>query len=94
MLTSSQRRELKRLAHHKKPIVHVGKKGLTEAVLAEVERGLIDHELIKLRFLEEDAQEQAETVAERAGAQLVARQGHVVTLYRPHPETPRIQLKG
>ena len=92
MLSSKQVRELKKLAHHKKPIVHVGKNGLTDGVLGEVNRGLFDHELIKVRFLEEDAKEQAEALAERSRALLVSRQGHVVTLYKQHPDEPKIKL--
>ena len=51
-LTSSQRKRLRGLAHDLKPLVHLGKAGLTDAALAQIDKELADHELIKVRFLE------------------------------------------
>lgn len=50
MLTSRERQTLKRRAHHKKPVVLIGQKGPTEAVLTEIDRALEAHELIKVRL--------------------------------------------
>lgn len=94
-LTETQRKHLKRLAHHRRPIVQTGANGLTEAVLAEVERGLNDHELIKARVVAGDREERSAMIAEiceRTGAVLVQRIGHVAILYRRHPEKPLIEL--
>jgi len=96
-LGEAQKKHLKRLAHHRRPIVQTGANGLTEAVLAEIERGLNDHELIKTRIVADDREERSNMIAEiceRTGATLVQRIGHVAVLYRPHPEKPRIELPG
>ena len=48
-LSPSERRALKARAHGLEPVVLVGDKGLTAAVLAEIDRALAAHELIKVR---------------------------------------------
>lgn len=92
-LTSRQRQKLKSQAHHLEPVVMVGKAGITAAVLASVERALLDHELIKVQLREpEDKKAMAEELASTCSACLCGLLGHTVILYRPHPERPRIQL--
>lgn len=44
-MTSAERKTLKARAHALNPIIHLGEKGLTEAVIAEVGRALAAHEL-------------------------------------------------
>jgi RNA-binding protein len=94
-LTEKQRRHLKGLAHHLDPIVRVGNAGITPAVVAETQRALNDHELIKVRVSAADREERDAAIAllsSGAQADLVARVGHVAILYRPHPDRPRILL--
>jgi RNA-binding protein len=70
----------------------VGRKGLTEAVLAEVRGELQRHELIKVRLDEDDADEAellAMELAERVPAHLIQRIGRVALLYRPGPEAEK-----
>ena len=50
MLTAATKRKLRQTAHHLKPVVLVGQHGVTAPVIAEIERALTDHELIKVRF--------------------------------------------
>lgn len=95
VLTSKQRRQLRGLGHHIKPTVQIGRQGVTEAVVAQVDRALLDHELIKVKVLDGAMQtpdESAKMLVEQTSAVLIQRLGHVVTLYRPDPEAPRIQL--
>lgn len=94
-LNESQKRYLRGLAHHRKPVVQLGQKGLTNAVLAEVERALDDHELVKVKLNAGDREQRSadvEMIRERTGALLVQRIGNVACLYRRHPEKPRIAL--
>ena len=55
-LTQEQKKQFKSIGHHLKPIVTIADNGLTEGVLAELDRALNDHELIKiqLRIAERD----------------------------------------
>src|SRR5262245_52163342 len=96
-LTEKQRRALKGLAHPLKPVILMGNAGLTEAVVAETDRALGHHELIKVRLPGQDRDERDAALAqlaERTASAMVTRIGHVAVLYRPHPELPRIVLPG
>ena len=50
-LSESQKRHLRTLAHHLKPVVWVGQHGLKESVIAEIELALDSHELIKVKVV-------------------------------------------
>lgn len=94
-LSNTQRRYLRGLGHHLKPVVMLGGKGLTDAVVKEVERALLDHELIKLRITAEDRASKRVIIDElqtRCGAEMVQSIGHVVCLYRRHPKQPQLAL--
>jgi RNA-binding protein len=79
-----QIKELKTKAHKLEPVVLIGAKGLTEEVLAEIERALKAHELIKVRAaLERSERNQVlGTICERTGAQAIQQVGKVFVLYR------------
>ena len=95
MLTPKQRQFLKGLAHPLAPVVRVGRNGVTPAVVEETKKSLLAHELIKVRFDADDAEErksQAEFLAEEANAQLAGRVGKVAIVYREREEKPRIKV--
>lgn len=89
-LKGFQRRWLRGRAHGLDPVVHVGKSGLGDALLRQVDEALGAHELIKLRFVEPrekgPKQELAGQICEALGAGLAGMVGHVAILYRPHPD--------
>lgn len=96
MLTSSQRKYLRGLAHHLEPVVRVGKSGLTEGLFEQLDEALSSHELIKVKFVDwKDKKRQlAAEIDGRLGCEQVGKIGHVVVFYRPagDPEKRRIQL--
>ena len=90
-LSPIERKKLKARAHALDPIVHLGGKGLTEAVIAEIGRALDAHELIKVRAggMERDAREAAlAAICGRLNAQPVQHIGKMLVLYRVKPESP------
>ena len=94
-LTEPQRRLLRSLAHPRKPIVAVGRNGVTEAVLAELEQALDHHELVKVKvnIADRDGRFAAiQQLCETTGASLIQRIGFVATLFRRNPEKPVIPL--
>ncbi|MEO6027610.1 MAG: ribosome assembly RNA-binding protein YhbY [Candidatus Binatia bacterium] len=92
-LTGRQRKHLRGLAHSLEPLVHVGGAGVTDAVLQAVDAALGEHELIKVRLHEpEDKHAAADALASGTDAALCGLIGHVVILYRRHPEKPKIAL--
>jgi RNA-binding protein len=85
MLTAAERKALKAKAHKLDPVVHVGAKGLTDEVIAEIDRALHAHELIKVRAatLDRDAREEAfDLIVEKTRAQGVQHIGKVFVLFR------------
>ena len=89
-MTPAERKALKARAHALDPVIHIGEKGLTEAVLKEVDRALTAHELIKVRAasLERDEREAAlAEICDKLDAQPVQHIGKVLVLYRAKPET-------
>jgi RNA-binding protein len=91
-LKASQKKNLRGQAHHLKPLVIVADKGLSETVLAEIERALNDHELIKVKLRgDRDVRKQwAQNIAEQCQAELIQTIGQVACYYRKHPEKPVI----
>lgn len=88
-LDSATRRALKKQAHHLKPIVQTGAAGLTDAVTAEIERALFDHELVKIRLASDtraDRRNDIASLCDTLGAACVQQIGHTATLYRPRPD--------
>ena len=85
MLTPGERKALKAKAHKLDPVVHVGAKGLTDEVLAEIDRALHAHELIKVRAASLDRDARAEAfgeIAEKTRAEQVQHIGKVFVLFR------------
>jgi RNA-binding protein len=91
VLSGAQKRALRARAHALRPLAHVGEAGLSEGVVAAVDRALADHELVKVRLHQpEDKKRDARALADATGAALCGLVGHTAILYRPDPETPRI----
>lgn len=92
-LPSFQKKYLRGLAHHLRPTVQVGQNGVTEAVIQAVNSALLEHELVKVKMREpDDKKAMAQKLAEDTASALCGTVGHVVILYRPHPEEPQLEL--
>jgi RNA-binding protein len=95
MLSDAQRKHLRRLGHDRNPIVLVGQGGISPNLVAELDRALQDHELVKVRARVGDRKIRDQILDELAratGSELVQRIGHVALYYRPRPDTPGILL--
>lgn len=89
-LTQSQKRELKKQAHHLKPVVIIGQHGLADSVMRELESTLEHHELIKIRINAADREERAqmlEQILRQTGAESIQTIGHVAVIYRPSADS-------
>ena len=91
-LKAAQKKNLRGQAHHLKPVVTVADKGLSETVVAEIERALNDHELIKIKLRGDRDIRKTWTlsIAELCKAELIQSIGQVACFYRKHPEKPVI----
>lgn len=94
-LNEKQRKHLRRLAHPLNPLVMLGNAGLTDAVVAELDRTLTDHELVKVsaRVGERSSRDAAlDSLASRTGAEIVQRVGNVGVFYRRRQGLTKILL--
>ncbi|HET6265238.1 MAG TPA: ribosome assembly RNA-binding protein YhbY [Usitatibacter sp.] len=88
-LSPRRRSELRAEAHKLDPVVIIGDKGLTDEVIAEIDRSLKAHELIKVRAAsgERDARDAwLEAICSRLEAHPVQRIGKVFVIYRENPQ--------
>ena len=89
-MTPQEKKLLKAQAHNLNPIGVIGAKGLTDAVIAEIDFALKSHELIKVRAGTMDRHERSEAflaICERTGAEPVQHVGKIFVLYRPKPSS-------
>ncbi len=95
-LKGSQKKHLRAQAHHLKPLVIIGAKGVTAQLIGSVDLALKDHELIKIKFGEfkEAKKEISEEIAQKTKSELAGLIGNIAILYRqnPNPEKRKIKL--
>ena len=95
-LTAAERKKLRGLAHALRPLVQLGREGLSAGALREIDRGLESHELIKVRLDagREERPALASRIAESTGAGVAGTVGQVVILFRQRvdPEERRVEL--
>ena len=91
-LTPSRRSELRAQAHPLRPTVIIGDKGLTDEVVAEIDRSLKAHELIKVKAATDDREARGawmDAICARLEAHPVQRIGKVLVIYRENFDKPR-----
>lgn len=93
-LNPNQKRYLRGLAHPLHPLVQVGQRGISDALLAELDLALAHHELVKVRLAgDRDArQDQIAAILAASRAELVQAIGGIICLYRRNPDQPAISL--
>jgi RNA-binding protein len=92
-LSPAARRALRARAHPLQPVVIVGAKGLTDAVLKEADAALTSHELIKIKLASDDREERATQILNLTAALAaspVQQIGKIAILYREKVETPSV----
>ncbi|WP_242344730.1 ribosome assembly RNA-binding protein YhbY [Anaeromyxobacter terrae] len=94
MASTRLRKTLRAAGHHLSPVVQVGKEGVTEAVLLQLDDALATHELVKVKIgteSPEDRFEAADRLGAGSGAQVAQILGRTILVYRRHPEKPRYE---
>ncbi|GKV68017.1 putative RNA-binding protein YqeI [Sporosarcina sp. NCCP-2716] len=95
MLTSKQKSYLRSEAHHLQPIFQIGKSGLTQPIVKQIEEALEARELIKVSVLqncEQDKEEIAQLLGEENGIEVVQVIGKTIVLYKESSEKKKIEL--
>lgn len=88
-MDTSLKQELKAKAHHLRPVVLLGAKGLTPAIIDETNIALLSHELIKVKINgaeKADRQIIANKLCEQLQAELVQLIGNTAIIYRKNDE--------
>jgi len=97
-LTGKQKSYLRGLAHSLNPVVQIGKNGLTDSVLEQINEALARHELIKLKFIDwkDEKKEIAQKISEKLKCEICGSIGHIYILYKQNrdPEQRTIKLKN
>ena len=91
-ISSKERAALRGEAHHLNALVHLGKEGLTPAVVATLDDALRTHELVKVALTKNagvDPKDAAYQLAEATHSDVVQVIGRTTTLYRHNPELSR-----
>lgn len=83
-LSSKQRNILRKEAHTLKPVVMIGKNGVTPELIAAVDAALSDHELIKIKYqdFKEDRRALSGALSDSVKANVISVIGNIAILYR------------
>lgn len=85
-LSNDIKKRYRAIGHSLKPVVTVAGNGLSETVLAEIERALEDHELIKIKIVFEDRESRKAVINElvsQCKLEVVQEIGKIALVYRP-----------
>ena len=89
-LTTGMKRRIKRKLGEEKPTIWIGKNGVSQEILKEIEKQLEKTKMVKLKILktaiaQDEAKKIAMQIAEQTKAELVEVRGHTLILYK-HPK--------
>lgn len=96
MLTGKQRAYLKSLAHNIDPLIQVGKDGINRGFIVQLDKLLEDHELVKIKVLQNspvEVDEIVDEIIEKTNSEFVQKIGKKLTIYRESVENKKIELQ-
>jgi len=95
MLTSKQRAKLKSVAMTEDTILQVGKNGIPDTLVTQVNDALRAREIVKMKVLDSSpvtAQEAAAELSEKTKSEVVQVIGNKMVLFKRNPQQPKIKL--
>lgn len=95
MITSKQRSYLRSLANNMSPIFQVGKEGIEDNFLKQVQEALEAREIIKISVLNNsgiNAREASDMICEELGCEGIQAIGNKLVLYKRSSKKPKIEL--
>ena len=95
MLTGKERSYLKGLANNLDPILQVGKNGITDNFIKQVDEILENKELVKINVLKNsflEADDLARELTEKLNAEFVQSIGNKFVIYRESEENKTIEF--
>jgi RNA-binding protein len=95
-LTGIQAKYLRGIAHALKPVVFVGQKGVTNALIKSTEEAFQRHELIKVKFIDFKEKEQKKEIAaaieNKTDSRIAGMIGHIAIFYKPHKDPDKRKI--
>ena len=95
MLTGKQKRYLRSLAHNIDPIFQIGKAGINDNMISQIDETLENRELIKIHILQnnfDDKKDLAQTLSQATNSEVVQVIGSMIVIYRESQENKEISL--
>lgn len=95
MLTGKQKRYLRSLAHNIDPIFQIGKAGINDNMISQIDETLENRELIKIHILQnnfDDKNDLAQTLSQATNSEVVQVIGSMIIVYRESQENKEISL--
>lgn len=95
MLTGKQKRYLRSLAHNIDPIFQIGKAGINDNMISQIDETLENRELIKIHILQnnfDDKTDLAQTLSQATNSEVVQVIGSMIIIYRESQENKEISL--
>lgn len=95
MLTGKQKRYLRSLAHNIDPIFQIGKAGINDNMISQIDETLENRELIKIHILQnnfDDKNDLAQTLNQATNSEVVQVIGSMIIIYRESQENKEISL--
>ena len=96
MLKGKERARLKAESHDFKPVINIGKSSLTDEVIKSIDEALKARELIKIKVLNNNFDNQDEIIEElldKLNAEFVNHMGSIITIYRKSKDN-KFEIKG
>ena len=95
MLNSRQKKILRAKAHDLKPVVLIGKAGVTDGCLQSINEAVESHELIKIKFIEHKDNKEAlsATICDKTESEIIGNIGHTIMLFRQNPDKEKQKYK-
>ena len=95
MLTGKQKRYLRSLAHNIDPIFQIGKAGINDNMISQIDETLENRELIKIHILQnnfDDKNDLAQTLSQATNSEVVQVIGSMIIIYRESQENKELSL--
>jgi len=95
-MESKIRKKLEKRAHDLKPVVMIGKSGLTEEVLSALDEALTHHELIKIKFIDfkDEKRSIMNKIAESTESDVISVIGNIGILFRQNRDPKKRKITG
>lgn len=92
-ITSKRIARLKKIGNKMRPIIRIGKEGISDNIIDNLSKVLVTRELIKVRILnnsDEEVRDVAEKLSQSTDSRIVSVIGKTILLFKENPKKPKI----